>query len=372
GVDPDGGRAGPLPRPGPARPAGPGYQPPAADRDRLQADRRGVPGGRAAASERRDALWTARHPDGAHHSDADPLLASDFRSGVGAGARAGDPRDVRVQLGRRQHAGDRLHRTGAGDVGGRAAGLRDSRCRPAVASRRWQRRPGRPLPRARRRVRPRGVTREFGPGRRADRALLAALVRDCARGSRPAGLSPSVAVTPRLPGDENATGAALDYYQSWSGAYDFPALARAADYLSVMTYDEHNGVTLAGPVSGIPWMRQALDYTLRDVPPGKAMLGLPTYYHDWTGVGYLTSSSYADALILAGRYHATPTLDPTEDEMHFSYVTRWGVHHELWFESGDTLRQKLPLLYEYRLRGVSVWRLGFEDPAFWDLMVPRR
>src|SRR5207245_2459724 len=90
GVDPDGGRAGPLPRPGPARPAGPGYQPPAADRDRLQAYRSGVPGRRAAASQRRDALWAARHPDGAHHSDADPLLASDFRSGVGAGARAGD------------------------------------------------------------------------------------------------------------------------------------------------------------------------------------------------------------------------------------------------------------------------------------------
>ena len=30
--------------------------------------------------------------------------------------------------------------------------------------------------------------------------------------------------------------------------------------------------------------------------------------------------------------------------MHFSYVTRRGVHHELWFENGDTLRQKLPLL----------------------------
>ena len=217
-----------------------------------------------------------------------------------------------------------------------------------------------------------GFQLDFEQVRWTDRNLLTALVQDCARVFHPAGLSLSIAVIPRLAGDENATGAALDYYQAWSGAYDFPALARAADYLSVMTYDEHNGVTLAGPVSGIPWMRQALDYTLRDVPPGKAMLGLPTYYHDWTGVGHLTSSSYADALILADRYHATPTLDPTEDEMHFSYVTRWGVHHELWFESGDTLRQKLPLLYEFQLRGVSVWRLGFEDPAFWDLMVPRR
>ncbi|HYS03010.1 MAG TPA: glycosyl hydrolase family 18 protein [Candidatus Eisenbacteria bacterium] len=217
-----------------------------------------------------------------------------------------------------------------------------------------------------------GFQLDFEQVRWTDRDLLTALVQDCARAFHSAGLSLSIAVIPRLPGDENATGAALDYYQAWSGAYDFPALARAADYLSVMTYDEHNGVTPPGPVSGIPWMRQALDYSLRDVPLGKAMLGLPTYYHDWTGVGYLTSSSYDDALTLAKRYGVTPAFDPTEDEMHFTYVTRWGVHHELWFESGDTLRQKLPLMYEYQLRGVSVWRLGFEDPAFWDLIVPRR
>lgn len=217
-----------------------------------------------------------------------------------------------------------------------------------------------------------GFQLDFEQVRWTDRDLLTALVQDCAKIFRPAGLSLSIAVIPRLPGDETAAGPALDYYHEWSGAYDFRALARAADYLSVMTYDEHNGVTPPGPVSGIPWMRQALDYSLRDVPPGKAMLGLPTYYHDWTGVGYLTSSSYADALTIARRYGITPAFDATEDEMHFSYVTRRGVHHELWFESGDTLRQKLPLLYQYQMRGVSVWRLGFEDPAFWDLMVPRR
>lgn len=217
-----------------------------------------------------------------------------------------------------------------------------------------------------------GFQLDFEQVRWSDRDLLTGLVQDCALAFRPAGLSLSIAVIPRLPGDETASGVGLDYYHQWSGAYDFAALARAADFLSVMTYDEHNGVTPPGPVSGIPWMRHALDYTLRDVPPGKAMLGLPTYYHDWTGVGHLTSSSYADALTLAGRYGITPAFDETEDEMHFAYATRRGVHHEIWFESGATLRRKLPLLYQYQLRGVSVWRLGFEDPGFWDLIVPRR
>jgi spore germination protein YaaH len=118
-------------------------------------------------------------------------------------------------------------------------------------------------------------------------------------------------------------------------------------------------------------MRQALEFSMQGVPPEKATLGLPTYYHDWTGVGRLTSSSYDDAMILAQRYGATPALDAVEEEMHFGYDV-YGVHHELWIQSTDTLRRKLPLVYEYGLKGISVWRLGFEDPSFWNLIPPRR
>jgi spore germination protein len=204
-----------------------------------------------------------------------------------------------------------------------------------------------------------------------DRDLLTALVQDCADAFRPAGLNLSVAVIPRLPGDASASGTLLDYFRQWSGAYDFAALAKAADFLSFMTYDEHNGVTPPGAVSGTPWIRQALEFSLQGVPPEKATLGLPTYYHDWTGVGRLTSSSYADAMILAQAHGATPVFDATEEEMHFAY-SAWGVHHELWIQSPDTLRLKLALMYEYGLKGISVWRLGFEDPSFWNLIPPRR
>jgi spore germination protein YaaH len=204
-----------------------------------------------------------------------------------------------------------------------------------------------------------------------DRDLLTALVQDCGSAFHAAGLNLSIAVIPRLPGDDAASGTLLDYFHQWSGAYDFAGLARAADFLSFMTYDEHNGVTPPGPVSGTPWIRRALEFSMQGVPPEKATLGLPTYYHDWTGVGRLTSSSYADAMILAAAHGATPAFDATEEEVHFGY-NAYGVHHELWIQSTDTLRRKLPLMYEYGLKGISVWRLGFEDPSFWNLIPARR
>ena len=204
-----------------------------------------------------------------------------------------------------------------------------------------------------------------------DRDLLTAMVQDCATAFHAAGLNLSIAVIPRLLGDDASSGTLLDYFHQWSGAYDFAALAKAADFLSFMTYDEHNGVTPPGPVSGTPWMRRALEFSMQGVPPEKATIGLPTYYHDWTGVGRLTSSSYADAMILAQAHGATPAFDGTEEEIHFGY-NAYGVHHELWIQSTDTLRRKLPLMYEYGLKGISVWRLGFEDPSFWSLIPPRR
>ena len=216
-----------------------------------------------------------------------------------------------------------------------------------------------------------GFQLDFEQIRWTDRDLLTALTQDCASAFHAAGLNLSIAVIPRLPGDAGASGTLLDYFRQWSGAYDFAALAKAADFLSFMTYDEHNGVTPPGAVSGTPWIRQALEFSLQGVPPEKATLGLPTYYHDWTGVGRLTSSSYDDAMILAQRYGATPTFDAIEEEMHFGYDV-YGVHHELWIQSTDTLRRKLPLMYEYGLKGISVWRLGFEDPSFWNLIPPRR
>ncbi|MDQ6947779.1 MAG: glycosyl hydrolase family 18 protein [Actinomycetota bacterium] len=216
-----------------------------------------------------------------------------------------------------------------------------------------------------------GFQLDFEQIRSSDRNLLTALVADCAAAFHAAGLNLSIAVIPRLPEDDTATGQLADYVRTWSGAYDFAGLARSADFLSFMTYDEHNGVTPAGAVSGTPWMRRALEYSLEGVPAAKATLGLPTYYHDWTGVGQLTSSSFADAMSLAQANGATPVIDPVEEEMHFGYDA-YGQHHELWIQSTETLRRKLPLLYEYGLKGISVWRLGFEDPSFWSLIPPRR
>src|SRR2546423_1300527 len=138
-----------------------------------------------------------------------------------------------------------------------------------------------------------------------DRDLLTEQVRDCAASFHTTGLNLSIAVIPRLPGDDSATGSLLNYFRQWSGAYDFAALAKAADFLSFMTYDEHNGVTVPGAVSGTPWMRRGRGFLMQGGPPAKGAIGLPASLPGWARLGGFTPSSYSGAVVL-GRHNRVP------------------------------------------------------------------
>src|SRR5690349_21793097 len=54
-------------------------------------------------------------------------------------------------------------------------------------------------------------------------------------------------------------------YDDWSGVYDYPRLARDADFLSIMAYPQHAAFSGPGPLAGLPWVRKIVDFTLTNV-----------------------------------------------------------------------------------------------------------
>src|SRR5690348_11719661 len=73
-------------------------------------------------------------------------------------------------------------------------------------------------------------------------------------------------------------------YDDWSGVYDYPKLAQDADFLSIMAYAQHAGFSDPGPIAGIPWVRQIVDFTKASMPARKISLGVPLYGHQWIAV----------------------------------------------------------------------------------------
>lgn len=164
-------------------------------------------------------------------------------------------------------------------------------------------------------------------------------------------------VTLSLPAETRATASPGD---SWTGAYDYRALGRAADLMMVMAYDEHWQGGPPGPIAGKAWVRSVLTYTISQVSPAKVILGIPGYGYDWSGEGAI-ALTFEQAQALEHEY------DPSTATNHFQYVQN-GTLHSVWFENTASLLSKVSLVSGFELRGIALWRLGIEDPKIWDFL----
>lgn len=158
-----------------------------------------------------------------------------------------------------------------------------------------------------------------------------------------------------------------DPSDDWSWPYDYAAIGKTADFIQVMTYDEHVPGQSAGPVAGIDWMKADLDYAVSQVMPDKLLLGLPAYGYDFdvthdTGV----TVEWRDTQALVKATGAKPVYDPASESEYFNYLASDGSHHQVWYETTQGIQDKAHLAVDLDLAGVSMWALGFEDASFWS------
>ncbi len=148
---------------------------------------------------------------------------------------------------------------------------------------------------------------------------------------------------------------------------DDASLAQSADYVTVMTYDEHENGSSAGPIASYPWVSQAVAYLKNNnLPMHKVFLGIPVYGYDWIqdSNSPATDLTYQDTQIKLGKLDEALKWDNAAKSPYFSYIDQ-GQSHTVWFENAESIDQKLKLAQANHLGGVSLWRLGEEDPAIW-------
>ncbi len=146
--------------------------------------------------------------------------------------------------------------------------------------------------------------------------------------------------------------------------YDFGEIGRFCDAVTVMTYDEHFAGGTPGPVASLPWMTQALDYAIQFIPRQKMLVGIPVYGYDWSSMPtrMIPMQNIPDLVRQTG---ARVLWSDQAVEPYF-YYWQGRERHTVWFESEISSKTRLGFVKSYRLRGIAIWRLGYETNRFWQ------
>jgi spore germination protein len=204
-----------------------------------------------------------------------------------------------------------------------------------------------------------------------DQNLFTEFVRQAAATMHRYNMLLSVALVPRLSdvtfGAVSRPGAPAPGV--WAAAFDYQALGQAADFVTVMTYDNFGRDDPPGPIAGLNWVNRVLTYSLLHIPSNKILMGIPLYGREWstTRHGYMARSvTFQDIHHLLSEYHLEPRWDDRWQAPWFRYRAG-GSLRTVYYENAISLRQKLQLISDYHLKGFAAWRIGSEDPAFWGL-----
>lgn len=223
-----------------------------------------------------------------------------------------------------------------------------------------------------------GIQFDFENVSYLDRDALASFVADASQVLGSGGFKLSIAVVPRDSDYPGATDAARLTYINWRGAYDLKRIGAKVDFVSIMTYDQHGAGTPPGPVAGMKWVEDLLDFCLKDIPKEKISLGIPLYGKHWysgvrdqsSATSTAASINTADAVSLASAMQVQPQWDAVEHAPWY-YFYRDGRREYVFYNDARSFKDRYDLARQRGLHGFSAWVLGAEDPHLWDVLPVR-
>lgn len=177
----------------------------------------------------------------------------------------------------------------------------------------------------------------------------------------------SVAVIART--SEKASDLPEGSWDYWAGVFDYKRIGKAADFITLMAYDEPGS---RGPVASLPWVKKALMYLEKSVPKSKISLGISVYGWLWDTdtKQRVRSVGYDKILELeVNKLYKKKGYDATAQMAWITYSEGEGANkknYKIWYEDIRSFKTKYALAKSHGLRGISVWVIGMEDERIWD------
>ncbi len=202
-----------------------------------------------------------------------------------------------------------------------------------------------------------GINMDFENIYLKDRDAYTQLIKELMPYAREMGLTVSVDVG--IPGGSD----------TYSLCYDHAALSKHADYIMVMTYDQHWGSSkVAGSQAQLSWVRDMIELTLEFVEPDKLVMGLPFYTRIWREndgqAKNVRTTGIDSTLELVEEKAAIIRWDEESGQDYAFYEEEDGLYR-MWIEDAKSLALKTELVHEYGLKGVAAWQLSLGNAEAW-------
>lgn len=188
-----------------------------------------------------------------------------------------------------------------------------------------------------------GLVLDFEDLKPSDLDALLRVVRSIADSARARGVSPIVVAIP-----------AVD-----SEGYPARPIAKVADFVMPMLYDQHWSTSKPGPISEPTWVRAALAARIAEVGSAKIVAALPTYGYQWRPNRPAENVSFVEARRIAAGSGVPLVRDARTSTLRAVKPGAW----ELWVTDGALLSSLVRQTQAAGVRRVALWRLGQEDPA---------
>ena len=136
--------------------------------------------------------------------------------------------------------------------------------------------------------------------------------------------------------------------------------------------DQLISIPMAGSVSSLPFVQQAVEEMTRVMPADQVICGIPFYTRVWTekfGQSAITSEVLGmdGAKNYAKENQMTETWDASLGQ-NVATVETSDARYTIWMEDEQSMEEKLKVIQSADLAGVAEWKLGFERADIWSLI----
>ncbi len=163
----------------------------------------------------------------------------------------------------------------------------------------------------------------------------------------------------------------------WTTQYKLAEVAQVVDYVIIMAYDEHYRTSpTSGSTASYTWVKKYMDEAIAQVDKNKLIMGVPFYTRLWSEQTQADGSivvvdSVAKTMDEVKQIISSRNLTPVWIESAKQYYIEYkenNLTYKLWIEDATSIEERMKLSRTYDLKGVAMWKRGYESSDIWSII----